>query len=243
MIFGALHLIALALGAILFVMFLRAERPTASPARRRRGRRGRRQRPHLPAAADPAVRRHPAAGRRALRHAPAHARRSPALTARAAHGAPSGAAAAHARPPLKAALAERRELLGLRVPAVDVRPRGLARPRPVGEQPLLEQRRLRPRVAALPAGAHPELVERPVDRAAQPRLGRVDAEVVVDEVLLERPRALLLDRAVAVGLRAELADRPPPWPDSRRAASPGTRGASCGRRSGRPGPGTSRSTR
>src|SRR3954469_9429188 len=83
------------------------------------------------------------------------------------------------------------------VPVLHVRPRGLLGA-VVGDQPLLVQRRRGTRVATVPPWSHPELVERPVDRAAEPGLGRVYAEVVVDEVLLEGPGALLLDRAVAV---------------------------------------------
>jgi hypothetical protein len=54
-------------------------------------------------------------------------------------------------------------------------------------------------------GRDPELVEGSRSRRSA-RLLRVDAEVVVDEVLLERPAALLLGRARAVGLGAELRD-------------------------------------
>src|ERR671934_902 len=86
-----------------------------------------------------------------------------------------------------------------------VEPRGLALA-VVCHKALLMQRRRWARVAALPARAHPELVQRPIDRAVKPRLAREDAEVVVHEVLLEGPRALLLRGPVAVGLRAELGD-------------------------------------
>ena len=64
----------------------------------------------------------------------------------------------------------------------------------------------RARVAAVPARPHAELLQRPVDRARQPRLRRVDAEVVAHEVALERVGAALLLGPVAVGLGAELAD-------------------------------------
>src|SRR4051812_17299027 len=74
------------------------------------------------------------------------------------------------------------------------------------DQALLVDRRRRPRVAPLPVRAHRELLQRPPDRARQPRLARVDAEVEVREVLLELVGAPLLDRAVAVGLGAGLGD-------------------------------------
>src|SRR5437773_1360314 len=96
-----------------------------------------------------------------------HGETKPALAHRRGRSAPPPYPAAvlcrlGAQPPLLTP--QRRVLLRLRVPAVDVRPRRLARPRAVGQQALLEQRRLRPWVAALPAWAHPELVQRPVDR-------------------------------------------------------------------------------
>src|SRR3954453_12253859 len=99
----------------------------------------------------------------------------------------------------------RAELLRLGEPALHVGPRRLLHT-VVADQALLEQRRQRTRVAALPAGPHPEFVQRPVERAAEPRLGGEDAELEVDPLLLERVRALLLGRAIAVGLRAELGD-------------------------------------
>src|SRR4051795_9006176 len=92
---------------------------------------------------------------------------------------------------------DRDQLRGGRVPVLDVRPRRFLGA-VVGDQALLMQRRRRARVAAIPRGPHPELVEGPVDRAAEPRLRREDAEVEVDEVLLEGPGALLLHRAVTV---------------------------------------------
>src|SRR3954468_3551689 len=101
--------------------------------------------------------------------------------------------------------ADRHQRLGGLVPALDVAPGRLALP-VVGDQALLEDRRLGTRVAAVPARAHPELVQRPVDGAAEPRLGSEHAELEVHEVLLEGERALLLRRAVAVGLGPELRD-------------------------------------
>src|SRR3954451_16150190 len=72
------------------------------------------------------------------------------------------------------------------------------------DQALLVERRTGLGVAAVPARADAALLERPVDRAAQPRLLGKDVQVVLDEVLLEPVRALLLGRAVAVCLGAEL---------------------------------------
>ena len=74
------------------------------------------------------------------------------------------------------------------------------------EQALLVDRRVGPRVAAVPVGPHAELLQGPVHRPAQPRPRAVHAEVVVEEVLLVGVGALLLHRTVAVGLRAELRD-------------------------------------
>src|SRR3954447_4026859 len=114
---------------------------------------------------------------------------------------PAGGACAPARrssPPARCGAASRRkgqELWRRRVPAVHVGPRGLLHP-VVRDQALLVERRRGAWVAAVPPWSHPELVQRPVDRAAQPRLRRVHAQVEVDEVLLEGPRALLLDWAV-----------------------------------------------
>src|SRR5215212_965402 len=72
------------------------------------------------------------------------------------------------------------------------------------DQALLVEGGIRLRVAAIPARADAELLERPVDRAAQPRLFGEDVQVVLDEVLLEPVRALLLRGPVAVGLGTEL---------------------------------------
>src|SRR3954471_18434180 len=214
--FGTLHLIAVALGAGLFVMFLRSEttdpwqppddddggggggndrlpgRPKSSP-------------PFggvpLPDAVQSSVRLRGPGRLRDLR--PQRERRPAREPPRAPQrGAPPGARAGAAAPP-RPALAV---LLRARVVAAEVLPRRLAVERAVGQQALLVQRRRGARVAALPARADPELVEGPVDRSAQPRLLRVDPEVVVDEVLLEGPRALLLGRARAVRLGAELRD-------------------------------------
>src|SRR3954452_21004515 len=68
------------------------------------------------------------------------------------------------------------------------------------DEALLVDRRIGMRVAAVPVRADAELLQRPVDRAVQPRLRGEDAEVVVDEVVLEGVGALLLDGPVAVGL-------------------------------------------
>src|SRR5438552_15827691 len=86
---------------------------------------------------------------------------------------------------------------GAAVPARDVEERRLLVP-VEGDQALLVDGGLRPRVAAVPVGPDPELLDRPVDRAAEPGLGRVHAEVEVHEVLLELEGALLFDRTVAV---------------------------------------------
>src|SRR4051794_5175150 len=74
------------------------------------------------------------------------------------------------------------------------------------DEALLVDRRVRARVVAVPVRADAELLQGEVDRARQPRLLRVDAEVEVHEVLLEGVRPLLLHWADAVGLGAELAD-------------------------------------
>src|SRR4051794_9608452 len=176
------------------------DRPMAA-ARRRRRWRGRRQRPPARPAQELAALRRRAAARRGPVLGPPARPRAPARPAPAAR-APPGARAGAAAPP-RPALAV---LLRARVVAAEVLPRRLAVERAVGQQALLVQRRRGARVAALPARADPELVEGPVDRSAQPRLLRVDPEVVVDEVLLEGPRALLLGRARAVRLGAELRD-------------------------------------
>src|SRR5689334_4077350 len=96
-------------------------------------------------------------------------------------------------------LADRYELLRGLVPALDLGPGRLAHA-VVGDQALLMDRVGRPRVAAVPARPHPELVQRPVDRAAEPWLRADHAELVVDPFVLEGPGALLLSGAVAVGL-------------------------------------------
>src|SRR5918998_5669873 len=88
---------------------------------------------------------------------------------------------------------------------LDVEPRGLLRA-VEAQQPLLVDRRVRMRVAAVPVRPHAELLQRPVERAAQPRLGAVHAEVEVHEVPLVLERPLLLDGTRAVGLGAELGD-------------------------------------
>src|SRR3954447_22975266 len=175
------------------------DRPMAA-ARRRRRWRGRRQRPPARPAQELASLRRRAAARRGPVLGPPARPRAPARPAPAAR-APPGARAGAAAPPRPALV-----LLRARVVAAEVLPRRLAVERAVGQQALLVQRRRGARVAALPARADPELVEGPVDRSAQPRLLRVDPEVVVDEVLLEGPRALLLGRARAVRLGAELRD-------------------------------------
>src|SRR4051812_33013632 len=111
--------------------------------------------------------------------------------------------------------------LAMRAPMVATGPRGAERPQLLaavvgllhlgvgglglaveGDQPLLVERRIRVRVAAVPVGPHAELLDGPVHGAVEPRQAVVDAEVVVDEVVLELVGALLLDGAVAVGLGA-----------------------------------------
>ena len=235
LIFGVLHLIAIALGALLFVMFLRSETTERPAAARGRGRRRRRQRSRVGEAQGLPVRRPAAARRRRTARPPALPRAPgrPQAQARAPAYARPGAALAPSRNESRARPAATRligcvdcrrarrvanvrpcgvgpggiELPARRRGALGASaPRRLAREVAVAQQALLVQGRRRARVAALPARAHAELVQRPVDRAAQPGLGGVDAEVEVDEVLLEGPGALLLDRAVAVGLRAELRD-------------------------------------
>ena len=84
LIFGALHLVALALGVLLFVLFLRSDTGDGDEEPRGgRGRRRGRQRPHLRRAEDLARRRHPAPGRRAGARPPARPRaaRRPAAAA------------------------------------------------------------------------------------------------------------------------------------------------------------------
>src|SRR3954449_7276309 len=177
------------------------DRPTAA-ARRGRRRRGRRQRPPARPAQELAALRRRAAARRGPVLGPPARPRAPARPAAAAR-APPGAGAGAAAPPRPTLVPV---LPRARIVAAEVLPRRLAVERAVGQQALLVQRRRGARVAALPARADPKLVEGPVDRAAQPRLLRVDAEVVVDEVLLEGPGALLLGRARTIGLGAELRD-------------------------------------
>src|SRR5438105_368667 len=75
--------------------------------------------------------------------------------------------------------------------ALYVEPGGLLGAVEEAQQALLVDRRVGMRVAAVPVGPDAELLQRPVDRAAEPRLRRVDPEVEVHEVLLELVRALL----------------------------------------------------
>ena len=102
LIFGALHLVALALGVLLFVMFLRSDTADGGdgPEEDEGGGGGGSDRISRHAQ-DLAVRRHPAARRRARARAPARARaaRRPAP----APGAPAGhRAAPHAAPRARA---------------------------------------------------------------------------------------------------------------------------------------------
>ena len=255
-IFGALHVVALLLGGVLFYMFLRSD-PTTRGSRPRTTR-------AVAAAATTGARRGPSRGPPAACRCPtrsspraacaatarcataaARARRRPAhppTPVAPARPARLNAAAPRARRPRRGAR-RRPELLRARERAPHVAPRRLALPRPVAQQPLLVHRRLRTRVAALPRRVDAELVQRPVGRAAEPRLGRVDAEVEADEGALRRPGALLLDRPVAVGLGAELRH------GDRLVRVAGAHGvqvaatAARGRRSSRPGRDTSRSSR
>src|SRR3954451_3831609 len=146
-IFGALHLIALALGAILFVMFLRADTVDGIPPPEddESGGGGGNDR------VSPPPRTSPPGGIPLLDAEPSstrlrsHGDRLRRQRERRTVGPPARARHTPARPrttrPPPCGSAARRELLRLGVPAVDVRPRGLARPRPVDQQPLLEQRR------------------------------------------------------------------------------------------------------
>src|ERR1019366_8010677 len=88
------------------------------------------------------------------------------------------------------------------------------RPRRLGgaaevEQPLVEDRWRRVGVAARPAGPHEEVLQRPVDRSAEPRDGRDLGELRADEPALELVGATLVDRPLAVRLGVQLADQDP----------------------------------
>src|SRR5687768_5168934 len=81
--------------------------------------------------------------------------------------------------------------------------RGLAGAQPV-EDPLATEGRVRPRVAALPARPHRIVAQEPYDRAVDIREVVEGSQVAVQEVALERVRALLGGRSVAVRLGSEL---------------------------------------
>src|ERR1700722_18806871 len=72
------------------------------------------------------------------------------------------------------------------------------------EQALAEERRHRVGVPTGPAGAHLEVLQRPPDRAAEPRRRCQRVQLRGRELRLELEGAALVQRPVAVGLGTEL---------------------------------------